>query len=67
MSISLSQSLPGITDAIFSYNVGRDPDRLAMKYVKMSENPFIFLRGACHLFYDVLPDSPLSGFSLDLC
>lgn len=59
MSNSPSQSLPGITDAIFSYNVGRDPDRLAMKYVKMSENPFIFLRGACHLFYDVLPDSPL--------
>lgn len=30
-----------------------------MKYAKMAQSPFIFLRGACHLFYDVLPDSPL--------
>ena len=30
-----------------------------MKYAKMAQNPFIFLRGACHLFYDALPDSPL--------
>lgn len=30
-----------------------------MKYAKMAQSPFIFLRGACHLFYDTLPDSPL--------
>jgi uncharacterized protein (DUF2252 family) len=30
-----------------------------MKYAKMAESPFVFLRGACHLFYDTLPDSPL--------
>ena len=35
------------------------PSVLAMKYAKMAQNPFIFLRGACHLFYDALPDTPL--------
>jgi uncharacterized protein (DUF2252 family) len=25
----------------------------------MAQNPFVFLRGTCHLFYDALPDSPL--------
>lgn len=56
------QSFPrssGIVDAILSNNANRDPERLAMKYAKMAQSPFIFLRGACHLFYDILPDSPL--------
>lgn len=48
-----------IIDAIFSNNAGRDPERVAMKYAKMAQNPFIFLRGACHLFYDALPDTSL--------
>ncbi len=52
-------SAPHIIDAIVGNNAGRDPDRLAMKYAKMAQSPFIFLRGACHLFYDALPDSPL--------
>ena len=30
-----------------------------MKYAKMTQSPFIFLRGACHLFYEALPDTPL--------
>ena len=30
-----------------------------MKYTKMMQSPFIFLRGACHLFYEALPDTPL--------
>ncbi len=30
-----------------------------MKYAKMAQSPFIFLRGACHLFYEALPDSSL--------
>ena len=53
------QSASSVIDAISSHNAGRDPDRLAMKYAKMALNPFIFLRGACHLFYEALPDSPL--------
>jgi uncharacterized protein (DUF2252 family) len=36
-------------------NANRDPERLAMKFAKMAQSPFIFLRGACHLFYDSLP------------
>lgn len=48
-----------VIDAIFSNNAGRDPERLTMKYAKMAQSPFIFLRGACHLFYGALPDSPL--------
>jgi len=53
------QSPVGIINEIISNNAGRDPERLAMKYAKMAQSPFIFLRGACHLFYDTLPDSPL--------
>ncbi len=30
-----------------------------MKYAKMAQSPFIFLRGACHLFYEALPESSL--------
>jgi uncharacterized protein (DUF2252 family) len=37
------------------YNAGRDPERLALKYRKMRESPFVFLRGTCHLFYQRLP------------
>jgi uncharacterized protein (DUF2252 family) len=48
-----------IVDAIVNRNAGRDPERLAMKYTKMAQSPFIFLRGACDLFYDALPDTPL--------
>jgi len=59
MSKQPSQRSSGIIDAIFSNNAGRDPERLALKYAKMVQSPFIFLRGACHLFYDGLPDSPL--------
>lgn len=40
-------------------NAGRNPELLAMKYAKMQQSPFVFLRGACHLFYAALPDTPL--------
>jgi len=52
-------SKPDIIEAIHSNNDGRDPERLSMKYAKMAQSPFIFLRGACHLFYDGLPDTSL--------
>lgn len=48
-----------ILSVIAQHNAGRDPERLAMKYAKMAQSPFVFLRGACHLFYDALPDTPL--------
>jgi uncharacterized protein (DUF2252 family) len=48
----------GVIDALRTYNAGRDPQLLAMKYANMARDPFIFLRGACHLFYDALPALP---------
>lgn len=52
-----------IVATIRAFNAGRDPERLALKYAKMSQSPFIFLRGTCHLFYQRaagldLPDAP---------
>ncbi|QWT46208.1 DUF2252 domain-containing protein [Azospira inquinata] len=44
-----------VAQAVATHNRGRDPERLAMKYAKMAQSPFIFLRGACHLFYAALP------------
>ncbi|OZA06915.1 MAG: hypothetical protein B7X95_00770, partial [Methylophilaceae bacterium 17-44-8] len=37
---------------VLTYNEGRDPERLQMKLAAMQRNPFTFLRGACHLFYE---------------
>ncbi|HTD02233.1 DUF2252 domain-containing protein [Undibacterium sp.] len=42
---------------IFSFNAGRDPERLQMKYGNMRRSAFVFLRGTCHLFYDRLSDA----------
>lgn len=52
-------SKPDVKESIENNNANRDPARLAMKYANMAKSPFIFLRGACHLFYDALPDTPL--------
>jgi uncharacterized protein (DUF2252 family) len=48
-----------VVDVLRRQNAGREPERLAMKYAKMKESPFVFLRGACGLFYDALPDHPV--------
>lgn len=45
-----------VTARIMAFNAGRDPERLAMKLAKMRADPFLFLRGSCHLFYQALPD-----------
>ena len=47
--------MPDIARIIASFNAGRDPERLAMKYKAMRSSPFVFLRGTCHLFYERLP------------
>lgn len=41
--------------SIQTLNAGRDPERLRLKYQAMRANPFAFLRGSCHLFYQRLP------------
>jgi uncharacterized protein (DUF2252 family) len=48
-----------VTQRIQQLNVGRDPERLALKYRAIADNPFSFLRGTCHLFYEDLPTGTL--------
>ncbi len=38
-------------ELIHAFNAGREPERLALKYRAMAADPFAFLRGSCHLFY----------------
>ncbi len=45
--------------SIREFNNKRDPERLAMKYQAMRTNPFVFLRGTCHLFYARLPKTSI--------
>lgn len=45
----------GVVERIKQFNAGRDPERLALKYRAIADNPFSFLRGTCHLFYEDLP------------
>ena len=44
-----------VVSTILDFNSQRDPERLALKYKNMRTNPFVFLRGTCHLFYQRLP------------
>ncbi len=49
---------------IATFNEGRDPERLALKFAVLRHDAFTFLRGTCHLFYEDLcasdlPKSPL--------
>ena len=44
-----------LVQQIQTFNAGRDPERLLMKYRAMRTSPFAFLRGTCHLFYNHLP------------
>ncbi|AMP09751.1 hypothetical protein CAter282_1988 [Collimonas arenae] len=48
-----------VVKRIQEYNAGRDPERLQLKYRNIRSNPFVFLRGTCHLFYERLPKSGL--------
>lgn len=48
-----------VVHEIQTFNAGRDPERLAIKYKGMRSSPFVFLRATCHLFYSRLPDLPL--------
>jgi len=62
----------GVVDRIVAFNAGRDPQRLALKYEAMRHDPFGFLRGTCHLFYEdlahtgTLPEAPLTWACGDL-
>jgi uncharacterized protein (DUF2252 family) len=51
----------GVWKRIETFNKGRDPERLLLKYQAMQNDTFSFLRGTSHLFYQDWPkDSPLN-------
>ena len=60
------------SEAIASYNAGREPERLALKYKAMRTNAFRFLRGSCHLFHErmtaggLAPEGPAAWICGDL-
>lgn len=45
-----------VTERILLFNQGRQPDLLRMKLDKLRQDAFVFLRGACHLFYEHWPE-----------
>ncbi len=44
-----------VVGEIRTFNAGREPERLRLKYLAMRSSPTAFLRGTCRLFYDRLP------------
>ena len=44
-----------VYERITRFNAGRDPELLPLKYRAIADNPFSFLRGTCHLFYEDFP------------
>ena len=48
-----------VIHALLSFNAGRDPERLRLKFAKMRKSPFAFLRGSAHLFHARLKRGPL--------
>ena len=47
-----------VVERVTRFNRGREPERLDRKYQAMRRDPFTFLRGTCHLFYE---DGPAHG------
>ena len=45
-----------VISEIRTFNAGREVERLKLKYQKMRKDPFSFLRGTCHLFYQRLAE-----------
>ncbi len=57
-----NQVIDKVVDRIYSFNQGRDPKLLKLKYKAMRADLFAFYRGTCHLFYeDLPPDLPLNN------
>jgi len=40
-----------VAERVYRHNTGRDPELVARKYARIASDPFLFLRGTCHLFY----------------
>lgn len=50
--VSKNKLQRNIVERCHQYNAGRTPSLVERKFEKMSENPFSFFRGSCHLFYE---------------
>jgi uncharacterized protein (DUF2252 family) len=50
-------AVQNIVEAMRDFNTGRAPDLLALKLHRMRQDPFTFLRGSCHRYYQVLPNA----------
>jgi uncharacterized protein (DUF2252 family) len=48
-----------ITERIYKFNNGRNPEFLKLKYRNMRSDVFTFYRGTCHLFYEDFPQDSL--------
>ena len=61
-----------LIERIKQFNADREPERLAIKYRLMRTDPFVLLRGTCHLFYEdwqqklLAIDAPLAWICGDL-
>jgi uncharacterized protein (DUF2252 family) len=48
-----------VIERILTFNQGRDPELLRLKYKAMGSDIFSFFRGTCHLFYEDFPADSL--------
>lgn len=48
-----------VVERIVAFNQGRTPELLQKKYQLMQQDPFVFFRGTCHLFYEDWPKDSL--------
>lgn len=42
---------------VAAFNAQREPERVSLKYQALAEDPFLFLRGTCHLLYQDFPEA----------
>ncbi|MBW8845137.1 MAG: DUF2252 family protein, partial [Burkholderiales bacterium] len=56
-----------VIHALLSFNAGRDPERLRLKFAKMRKSPFLFLRGSAHLFHARMRRGPLKSAPAAWC
>ncbi len=50
-----------VAGLVAAYNADREPERVSMKYKALAKDPFLFLRGTCHLFYQDFPGTMRHG------
>lgn len=48
-----------VFERIIRFNEGHDAELVRRKYQALRSDPFTFLRGTCHLFYEHLPNSKI--------